>query len=252
MSAEEMGKDLEMENKKMMVQKWAKEREAGEVSFESFKEASEIFGNDYAIVGHGGEPVVNYFEAPRPHGEYTVTGLAGMNEEQFIEELSEQPITLFIACMDKRGAKLSYDEIKEMMVEQGLLDTKLMALLMGGGVIQEDEITQDGQAVEVFRGQALETMLAYIAQNAEVAHVFSTDHDCRCGACAFYNDGQGVPEKLGVERGSDGEQLEMESQIMAHTELHLPNSLIGKTSMHLSHFAGPHDHEEFTEFLPIK
>lgn len=197
------------------------------VTFQAFQEAVGLFSNDYAIVGHGGEPLTSFFDEPRPHMEYTVVGegLGEMTEADFLTELRREPIAVLIGCMDKRGAQLTYQQIKDVVLpENNLQGTRTFSFFVGGGVVQHNTVTQEGQEVVVNRAQAFRTAMNYLAEHAAVELVIATGHDHRCGAEAFAADGQGWPERLGCEPGAELEQTEMKKLIGESARQLLPQS----------------------------
>jgi hypothetical protein len=197
-------------------------------SWQQFVEAVNKFKDDYAIVGHAGEKRVGFFGELRPHLDYSVTGreVETMTESEFLEELREKPLVLLVECMDKRGARLTQEKVlNEVMPENGFdpEKVKLMTLAMGGGVIQRDIITtEQGEEKTVDRGKAFETILEYIAAQAQVSLVVATGHNHRCGAEAFAAGGKGWPERLEVDPGDEVENQKMKELIKLQAAQHLP------------------------------
>ena len=207
------------------------------ISFDEFRNALDVFGGDYAIVGHDGEPIVPFNEEPRPHGEYTVTGLGNMSEGDFAE-FAKTVDAIVVNCMDKRGARKTYEEYREWLKkEKRIKNPVILMVAVGGGIVQQDEILRDGNKVNVGRKKAMGTVLQYLAQEVNPKHVLVTDHDRRCGAVAHFHDGQGLPERLGVEKGSEREQEEMKKLINAGYEDLVPDKWRGIVDKALVHFA---------------
>ncbi|HEX7017588.1 MAG TPA: hypothetical protein VF209_01625 [Patescibacteria group bacterium] len=241
-----------------MATRWQAEREKGEVSWQSFKEASDQFKGDYVIVRHPNDPLVTFFDGPREEGEYTVAGYGQLSEAEFLQKLKEKPVVIYNACMDKRGSYRSYHQIEEMMAEEGLADAQIVFFSIGGGVVQTNEVVRDGQKLFAPRGEALLTMYTYVNQNAEVAKVYACGHDCRCGACAHYNDDKGVPEQIAEKTGNDtvgyGDTYEaevMKGLIKKASETYIPKELQPKTTRLLAHFEGKKSKESFARFVAI-
>ncbi len=227
------------------------------VSWQEFQSAFGVFANDYSIVGHDGEPVISIFDGVREAGKYTVTGLSDMTEAEFQEKVAGKSFVVLIQCMDARGANQTYQAITQEQVvgseHQRGTQSEIMLLSMGGGIIQVPEILHNGEPIQVSRDQAIKTILQYLAQHIDLAKLVATDHDCRCGACAYYNDGVGVPEVLDVERGSEAEQAEMIKRIVdsIHTLVPLKWLQDGLVEARLAHFDGEEGKEKFASFVKI-
>lgn len=215
------------------VARWQHEiQENGEkVPFSVFKEALEIFSNDYGLVGHAGDPTVTPFEAPRENA-YSLTQLNDLGEDEIKEQLQGKKWTVFIECMDKRGVRGAYDHLKE-------TNPDLLVLSMGGGVVQTDSVRSGEKDYFSARGQALTHILNYLAQNAEIEKVIATGHDCNCGACKHYAGGVPVTDQLAtngesVVPGGEEEQREMARRINQASEKWIPEVLQEKTISMLS------------------
>jgi hypothetical protein len=205
-----------------MKEKLMKE-ETGMPSWQEFIQAAAVFENDYAIVNHGGEPRVGFFDKPREHLQYTVTGAGLESEEGFLAHIEGKSVVVFIECMDRRGANLAYKHVQEkIMVERGLEDAVVFNFAAGGGVIQRDVVVRNGEEIQLNRGKAFATIMNYVAQHADVKLVVATDHDCRCGAEAFAADNQGWPERLGCQPGDEKEREQMKQLINEFSEKLLP------------------------------
>lgn len=203
---------------KEKVAVWQKERAEGKVSWESLVAAASTFAGDYAIVNHAGDPVVSMMGEPRSGDHlYSVSGPIDMNESGFEEQVKDKECVVVVACMDARAVTETYNQLKAQYP-----DKVIIFMSMGGGIVQQDEVVQQGNTQEVHRAQALSTMLEYVREKANVVKVIATGHDARCGAVAFYNDGKGVPELLGVEKGSEAEQEDMKKRIAEATSAVIP------------------------------
>jgi hypothetical protein len=215
----------EMQDREIDVGEVVESKEES-VDWQGFVEAVNTFRDDYGIVGHTGEVRVGFFDEPRTHGEYTVSGreVDEMGEYEFRIMIKEKPLVVAMICMDKRGARLSYEKMKEIAAGEGLENVNIFLLAMGGGVIQRDRIRRDGEEVVVNRGNALESILFFVEQNAQVKLVIATDHDHRCGVEAYVHDGQGWPEILGCEPGGNEEASKMKELITEYAGRNLPSS----------------------------
>lgn len=221
------------------------------VNWQQFVEAVNVFQDDYGIVGHDGEPRVGFFDEPRPHMNYTVTGEGLGSESDFLTQLKSKPVVVFIECMDRRGASLAYQKVKAEHLPQG---AQIFHFAAGGGVIQRDEIVKGGEAQQVGRGKAFSTIMRYIAQNAEVVKVVATDHDHRCGAEAFAADGRGWPERLDCVPGDQKEQEKMKALIIEYSEKLLPAvwNERGVVETALVVFSDNPETDAKVEFVPTK
>lgn len=194
-------------------------------SWNDFTVAVGVFENDYGIVGHSGEPRKGFFDTPRDHMQYTVTGAELGSEEEFLAQLKKSPVSVFIECMDRRGANLAYKKVvEEILPQEELENTQVFHFAAGGGVIQRDVVVRDGSEVVVNRGKAFSTIMQYLAEHAHVVKVIATDHDCRCGAEAFAADGKGWPERLGCSPGDEAERKQMKQLINEYTDSLLPEA----------------------------
>lgn len=211
------------------VQAWQKERENRNVSFDSFQAATEVFGGDLSIVNHTDHPTTSILGKPNDYGTYSLSQIPeGMTEQSLLEALQGNPVVVFIECMDKLAARPAYDQLKAEHPE-----AVIVTLSMGGGILQEDVIRRPQgnkiNNVQVWRGEAIKTQLAYLEQlvgraGANVEVVVSTGHDCQCGACKFYNNDVAVHENIGAQKGSEEEQNEMKRLITEHTAAHMPQA----------------------------
>lgn len=202
-------------------------KETESLDWNEFIEAVNIFKDDYAIVGHGGEPRAGFFGELRPHLEYSVTGkeVDDMSEEEFAAKLNEKPVVVLIECMDRRGAYLGRGKVQSEILQENGIDPEgvnLLTVAVGGGIIQRNIIITKGEEKTVDRARAMKRILQYIADNAEVRLVVATGHNHRCGAEAFAADGQGWPERLGVEPGDAVEDQKMRELISAQTRVQVP------------------------------
>lgn len=217
-----------------------------QVSWSEFSNAVEVFGKDYGIVGHDADPLVGFFDVPREHGNYSLVGINGMSETEFRTRLKEKPVVLLVGCMDRRGAKMTHDLVKEQEVEDSD-SLQMVTLTVGGGIIARDTVTRNGREVEVGRGKAMQTILKFIAENADVRKVVATDHDCRCGAEAFAADDQGWPEQLECELGAQEEQQKMSELIKDFGQRLLPQQWFesGIVDLALVHFEGDPESSDY-------
>ncbi len=216
--------DAPEQRKKTMIEQWKKELEVGEVTWKSVQEAFATYEGDYGIVDHAGDPVVSVLGEPRRGDHhYSVSGLAGMSEQDFLAAVEGKKTAVLIACMDKRAIADTYDQVREEVGE----DVELITLSMGGGIVQEDVITRDKQRVTVNRALALRVITQYIDQVADVVKVVVTGHDRQCGAVKFYKDGTPLHQELGVEKGAPEEQAAMIDMINAKANEILPANWSG-------------------------
>lgn len=150
------------------------------INFDQFQQAWNAFENDLSLVGHPQDPKVSIFAPPREWGKYNLTLLPkDLNESQVKENLTKVKI-IGVTCMDKRVTYEFYQ-----FLAKGHSPTKVLLISVGGGIVQS------GQE----RKQAMKTILTYLSEKtANLNEVVISDHDCRCGAVAFWLKAK--PEKL--------------------------------------------------------
>lgn len=165
--------------------------------------ALEVFRDDYAIVGHPGEPTVSPFDPPRPYGQYTLTQLpAGLSEEAFASRMSGVR-KIVVTCMDRRVAR----RIWEAEAEGGV---PVFLLAVAGGVVQTEA-----------RHRAMEALAGYLARFEHVEQVVAADHEHVCGAVKHFlaqvglSHERGLPGLLGKAPGS-AEEREIMNRLIAH------------------------------------
>ncbi|GIK84411.1 MAG: hypothetical protein BroJett025_10330 [Patescibacteria group bacterium] len=213
-----------------------------EVSFQDFAAAFKVFAGDYGIVGHAGEPTVSIFDEPRKgrgrDHKYTVTTVPeGMTETQFKEKIGDNPVVVIDMCMDARGAVDTYTKLAREAKRKFGSRTVIILISHGGGIIQVDEATRERKKVNLGRKTASSTIYRYLANHSEqIKQIYAGGHDCRCGACAFYNDGVGVPEKLNCEKGSQKEIKAMQDMVYSSALQIVPEKLREKVKLFVAHF----------------
>ncbi len=213
------------------------------INFATFRKAFEVFSKDYGIVNHPNDPLVSIFDRPRSGSghddhKYTVTTVPSeMTEASFKEKINGRKLVVIDMCMDARGALNTYNTLEEKAKEEFGPDVLILLISHGGGIIQVDEAVRAGETVALGREKASRTIYGYLAKyENQVACVYAGGHDCRCGACAFYNDNVGVPEQLGVEKGSEEEMNEMSRLVEESATQIIPAKLQPKVRLFMSKF----------------
>jgi hypothetical protein len=213
-----------------------------ESPYTKFGKALETFANDYAIVGHAGDPVVSIFGVPRegrgPDHKYTVTNVPEtMTEDDFKEAIGNNPVVIINMCMDARGAVDTYKQLAQKARAEFSENVVIILLAHGGGIIQVDEAIRDGQRVKLNRETASKNIYGYLAKYAkQIVRIHAGGHDCRCGACAFYNDGVGVPEVHNIPKGSQDEIEIMQDKVFDSAQDIIPDILKKKVKLFVAHF----------------
>jgi hypothetical protein len=193
-----------------------------EITFSQFQDAALVFAKDYTIVHHDNDPIVQYGKEPRVHGEYTLMGLEGMDEQELLNLLSEVNVVVY-GCMDKRGAKATYEKVIALARERGIENPRVLAFFQGGGIIGRDELVRDGQTVQANRGQALKTMGKYVALHApKVQLVIATDHNRGCGAETYAANDESWPDRLECKPGDVEENNKMKQLIHEYAVVLIP------------------------------
>ncbi len=213
------------------------------INFATFRNALEVFSKDYGIVNHPDDPLVSIFDRPRSgtgpdEHKYTVSAVpSGMTETGFKEVINGKKVVVIDMCMDARGAVNTYNTLEEKAKEEFGPDVLILLISHGGGIIQVDEAVRGGEKVALGREKASRTIYGYLAKyENQVDCIYAGGHDCRCGACAFYNDGIGVPEQLDVERGSQEEMDEMSRLVKESAAQIIPAQLQPKVRLFVSKF----------------
>jgi hypothetical protein len=167
------------------------------------KDALAVFRDDYAIVGHGGDPTVSPFDAPRPYGEYTLTQLPREMREAEFEFQAGSANKIVITCMDRRVAR----KIWEKETADG---SRVLLLAVAGGVVQTAK-----------RHEAMESVARYLARFGHLEQVVAADHEHVCGAVKTFlaqvglvHD-SGLPGLLGKAPGSP-EERELMNRLIAY------------------------------------
>jgi carbonic anhydrase len=150
------------------------------ISWGQFVQAMEIFGGDYAIVGHTGEPTISPFAKPRDYGMYSLTQLPSSIDETGFKKEMEKIDKVVITCMDKRVARPVWEK-------EGGMQGNVFILAIGGGVVQ------DG-----LRQEKMETIAQYLSQFKNIRQVVATDHEHVCGAAKYFLKRRGYEHRHGV------------------------------------------------------
>lgn len=195
-----------------------------EIGYLELVQALSVFSGDLGLVHSHGEQPTSILDEPLEQGQYWLT-TALEEEDDFLETLAEKiagkQVVLVIQCMDKDGAKLTFESFREQYADDS--DHVVLPLSIGGGIAQQDIVSQSvlkntnlefPAMLQVNRKialyvvlRALEVLITQAGGTLDTVHCLT--HNCRCGACAFYNDGVGVPEQLGTHLGSEEENREM-------------------------------------------
>jgi len=213
------------------------EVEQEKITWPEFVSAMNVFAGDLNIVHHPDTPTISPFDEPHAHNEYSLTTLSGMSEADFVKRLRSKRVVLINQCMDRRGAYLAYQHLAKDVTDRLGENVQIILLSIGGGPVQVNELlTPEGEKSWVGRGNALKIILRFIAQEADVVEAHAIGHDCECGACKLFNGGVGIPDALGVQKGSHPERQTMIQLIKKSVDNWYPPELRPVTYPQLAHF----------------
>jgi len=210
-----------------------------EIPFNQLLQAFDVFKSDYAIVGHKGDPLVSVFDSPRPgtghDHKYTVTTIPeNMGETEFKKKIGKNSVVVIDMCMDARGAVDTYNQISVEAKQKFGENVVIILLAHGGGIVQAE---QDMSGKKLHRVTASKDIYGYLTKyQQQIKAIYAGGHDCRCGACAFYADGEGIPEQLGCENGSKEEITAMAKLVQAGVKNIIPQVLRIRVQPFVAHF----------------